>query len=103
MTINSIAQRRTYVKEVKNLRLAIRHFRHVKKRAGAKRGLKRLRTIAHALIRELRRTLPQYPLFEQHQADFLFYERVLAQQPKDKNKIYPLHESHVYCMAVDVK
>jgi len=96
---HGIGQRRTYVKEVKNLRLAIRHFRHVKKRASAKRALKRLRTIAHALIRELRRTLPQHLLFEQHQADFLFYERVLAQQPKDKNKIYALHEPHVYCMA----
>ena len=30
---HGIQQRRTYVKEVKNCRLAIRHFRHVKKRA----------------------------------------------------------------------
>jgi len=27
------------------------------------------------------------------------YERVLAQQPKDKHKIYSLHEPQVYCMA----
>jgi hypothetical protein len=33
-----IQQRRTYVKEVKNCRLAIRHFRHVKKRAKAKKA-----------------------------------------------------------------
>ena len=31
--------------------------------------------------------------------DFLFYERVLAQEPKDKNKIYSLHEPQVYCIA----
>ncbi|SMN00678.1 Mobile element protein [uncultured Candidatus Thioglobus sp.] len=30
---HAVKQRRTYVKEVKNCRLAIRHFRHVKKRA----------------------------------------------------------------------
>ena len=30
---HGIQQRRTYVKEVKNCRLAIRHFRHIKKRA----------------------------------------------------------------------
>ncbi|MDQ7072390.1 MAG: hypothetical protein Q9N32_00940 [Gammaproteobacteria bacterium] len=84
-----IQRRRTYTKEVKNLRLAIRHFRHVKRRAKAKKALKRLRTIAGILIRELRRTLPQYALFETHQKDFLFYERVLAQQPKDKNKVTP--------------
>src|SRR5680860_518115 len=52
-----IQQRRTYVKELKSLRLDIRHFRHVKKRAKAKRALKRLRTIARTLIRELRKAL----------------------------------------------
>ena len=94
-----IQQRRTFVKEVKNLRLDIRHFRHVKKRKKAKRALKRLRTIANVLIRELRRKLPSYALFEHHQADFLKYEKVLSQQPKDKNKIYSLHEPQVYCIA----
>ncbi len=94
-----LQQRRTYQKEVKSLRLAIRHFRHVKRRAKAKKALKRLRTIAYTLIRELRRKLPHYALFEQYQKDFLFYERVLNQQPKDKNKIYSLHEPDVYCIA----
>jgi IS5 family transposase len=94
-----IAQRRTFTKEVKKLRLALRHFRHVKRRAKAKKGLKRLRTIAGILIRELRRPLPKYSLFEIHQKEFLFYERVLVQQPKDKNKIYSLHEPDVYCIG----
>ena len=98
-TFHGIQQRRTFIKEVKNLRLSIRHFRHVKKRAKAKKALKRLRTIAHILIRELRRRLPCYCLFECHQEHFLFYERVLAQKPKDKNKIYSLHEPQVYCIA----
>jgi hypothetical protein len=48
----------TYVKEVKNCRLSIRHFRPVKKRAKAKKALTRLRTIANKLIRELQRKLP---------------------------------------------
>ena len=96
---HGIKQRRTFVKEVKNCRLRIRHFRHVKKRASAKKALKRLRTIAHILIRELQRKLPQHCLFETYQADFLFYQRVLAQQPKDKNKIYSLHEPHAYAIG----
>ena len=50
---HGIFQRCTFVKEVKSLRLDIRHFRHVKKRAKAKRALKRIRTIAGILIREL--------------------------------------------------
>ncbi|VVM27374.1 IS1478 transposase [uncultured Gammaproteobacteria bacterium] len=55
---HGIQQRRTYVKEVKNCRLSIRHFRPVKKRAKAKKALTRLRTIANKLIRELQRKLP---------------------------------------------
>jgi IS5 family transposase len=95
-----IKQRRTFVKEVKNCRLDIRHFRHVKKRKKANRALKRLRTIANILIRELRRQLPCWAVFVEHcQPDFLMYEKVLAQQPKDKNKIYSLHEPQVFCIA----
>jgi IS5 family transposase len=94
-----IQQRRTYKKEVKNLRLSIRHFRHPRRRKSAKKGLKRLRTIAHILIREQRRRLPKHTLFERHQQDFLFYERILKQQPKDKNKIYSLHEPDSYCIG----
>ena len=97
--VHGIFQRRTFVKEVKLLRLDIRHFRHVKKRAKAKRALKRLRTIAGILIRELRRKLPQYCLFDCYQQDFLLYERILKQQPKDTNKIYSLPEPQVYCVA----
>ena len=96
---HGIKQRRTFVKEVKNCRLRIRHFRHVKKRASAKKALKRLRTIAHILIRELQRKLPQHGLLETYQPDFLLYQRVLAQQPKDKNKIYSLHEPHAYVIS----
>jgi len=94
-----IPQRRTYAKEVKNLRLDIRHFRHVKKRRKAKRALKRLRTIANILIRELQRKLPAQALSDGVDSDFAMYQKVLAQQPKDKNKIYSLHEPQVYCIA----
>jgi hypothetical protein len=56
--------------------LSRRHFRHVKRYGKAKKALKRLRTIAYALIRELRRALPKIALFECYQKDFLFCERV---------------------------
>ena len=54
-----VRQRRTYVKEVKGLRLACRHFLHVKRRGKAKKALKRLGTIAGILLRELQRKLPK--------------------------------------------
>jgi hypothetical protein len=40
-----------------------------------------------------------HSLFETYQKDFLFYQQVLAQQPKDKNKIYSLHEPDAYVIA----
>lgn len=84
---------------MKNCSLAIRHFRHPKKWGKARKALKRLRTIANKLIRELRRKLPVTALLDHYQKDFLFYERMLVQQPKDSNKIYSLNEPVVYCMA----
>jgi hypothetical protein len=47
----------------------------------------------------LQRKLPQYLLFTTYQKDFLLYQQVLAQKPKDKNKIYSLHEANVYVIA----
>lgn len=93
-----IQQRRTFVKEVKELRLACRHFRHVKRRSKAKKALKRLRTIAGILLRELQRKLPPSVLAQEAER-FALYERVLAQQAKDKDKIYSLHEPNVYCVG----
>lgn len=95
---NNIKQRRTFIKEVKGLRLACRHFRHVKRRGKAKKALKKLRTIAGALLRELQRKLPEVLLTEESER-FSLYEKVLKQQKKDKNKIYSLHEPDVYCVG----
>jgi IS5 family transposase len=95
---HGIKQRRTFVKEVRALRLACRHFRHARRRSKARKALKRLRTIAGVLLRELQRTLPDTVL-QQETDRFELYEKVLAQQPKDKNKIYSLHESDIYCIG----
>jgi IS5 family transposase len=52
MFVSLVETIETFVKEVKNCRLSICHFRHVKKRAKAKKALTRLRTIANKLIRD---------------------------------------------------
>ena len=80
---------------MKGLGLACRHFRHVKRRSKAKKALKRLRTIAGVLLRELQRKLPPHVLAREKDR-FALYGKVLAQQPKDdKHKIYSLHEPGV--------
>ena len=96
--LHGIAQRRTFTKEVNGLRLDIRFFRHVKKRKKATRALKRLRTIARALMCELERKLPA-DLFSSYEEDFALYLKVLNQKKTDKNKIYSLHEPQAYCIA----
>lgn len=95
---HGIKQRRTFNKEVKGMRLKLRFFRHVKRRSSAKKAVKRLRTIAGILMRELVRKLPS-EVVENYADDFALYEKVLKQQRKDKNKIYSLHEPQVYCIA----
>lgn len=95
---HGIKQRRTFVKELKEQRLKLRFFRHVKKRKSAKKAVKRLRTIAGILLRELQRKLSQEALAF-YQEDFALYERVLTQEKYGKDKIYSLHEPQVYCVA----
>jgi transposase, IS5 family len=95
---NNIQQRRTFVKEVKSLRINLRFFRHVKKRAKAVKAIKRLRTIAGILLRELQRKLPEQNLLQQEN-NFALYQKVLTQQKHDRNKIYSLHEPQAYCVA----
>jgi IS5 family transposase len=69
-----------------------------RKRKAARRGDRRLRTIAGALMRELGRKLPA-AIREEQRENFGFYRRVLAQKPYDTEKIYSLHEAHIYCVA----
>jgi len=95
---HSIQRRRSYTKEVKALRISLRNFRHPRRRAIAKKSMKRLRTIAGILIREVERELSSSVL-QKYEADFALYRRVLSQKPKDKNKIYSLHEPQVYCIG----
>ncbi|RDH43838.1 hypothetical protein [Zooshikella ganghwensis] len=72
-----VKQRRTYVKEVKKLRIDLRFYRHVKKRSKAKKALKRLRTIAGTLLRELERKLPS-EIFKAYEDDVALYRKVLG-------------------------
>lgn len=95
---HGIKQRRTYVKEVKSLRLACRHFRHVKVRAKARKALKRLRTIVGILMRELERQLP-VEVLETQRPYFDLYTKVINQKRNDKDKVYSLHEPDVYCVG----
>ena len=93
-----ISLRRTYVKEIKKHRISLRFFRHPKKIKKAKAAIKRLRTITGILIRDISRKLSQERL-NKYQETFELFLKVINQKQKDKDKIYSLHESHIYAIT----
>ncbi len=93
-----IQLRRTYVKEIKGHRISLRFFRHPKKIKKARAAMKRLGTIVGILIRDISRNLNEAQL-EKHQEAFDLYTKVINQKRKDSNKVYSLHESHIYAIA----
>ena len=95
---NSIALRRTFVKEIKEHRINLRFFKHPKKIKKAKASIKRLRTIVGILIRDISRLLPPEQLVN-YEDKFELFDKVKNQQIKDSNKVLSLHESHVYAIT----
>lgn len=93
-----IQLRRSYFKEVKAHRISLRFFRHPKKRVKAKGAMKRLKTIAKTLIRNLDREFTSEQQIE-YAETFYLYMRVLLQEKITKNKIYSLHEPHAYAIG----
>lgn len=93
-----IALRRTYVKEIKGHRMTLRFFRHPKKKKKAASAMKRLRTIAKILIRDLDRHFDDTQ-HKRYAEEFYLFMRILLQKRTSRNKIYSLHESHIYAMA----
>lgn len=60
--------------------------------------MKRLRTIAGIVMRDMQRSFtPEQIAFYAEQ--FSLYTKVLLQKRSDKDKIYSLHEPHIYAMA----
>lgn len=89
---------RTYEKEVKRLKLHTRFATHPKNRKRARYAVKRLKTISGRLLREIQRkmTLEQLEIYSEKLA---LYLRMLLQKRVGKNKLYSLHEPHIYCMS----
>ena len=93
-----IQLRRTYVKEIKAHRIKLRFFRHPKKIKKARAAMKRLKTIVGILMRDISRNMSQEQL-QKHQETFNLFTKVTKQQMKDSNKVYSLHEQHIYVIA----
>lgn len=71
---------------------------HPKNRKKARHAVKRLKTISGRLLREIQRKMSLEQLG--NYADKMsLYQRMLEQKRGDKNKLYSLHEPHIYCMS----
>ena len=67
-----------------------------------RKALRRLKSYTGRVMRDLRRHLrgiPPGPLRAEICAALVLTGRLLAQKPKDKHKIYSLHEPEVDCIS----
>jgi len=93
-----VKQRQTYVRKSKQYVRDTYNGTHPKRRKKANKAKRKLKTIAGRLIRELERQLSLEAL-KKYQIKLELFKKVLAQQRKDKNKIYSLHKQFTTCIA----
>lgn len=93
-----IKQRQNYRFTIKKLMLKQRFAHHPKRKKQAKAALRKLRTIAGRLVRELERKLDKETL-DKHQTLLENCNKIVAQKKTDSNKIYSLHEPETACIA----
>lgn len=89
--------RRSYSRELDKLKRIIR-FEHSSKALEKKRAARRIKTIANALVNDVRRKL-RPEVAAQMEAEFEIWLKAINQKRKNKNKIYSLHEPEVFCIG----
>jgi IS5 family transposase len=93
-----VKQRQSYRFTVKRLMLQQRFAHHPKRKKQARVALRKLRTIAGRLVRELGKKLDSETL-EKHQTLLENCNKIIEQKKTDSNKIYSLHEPETACIA----
>jgi len=93
-----LSLRRSYRRELRKTSRIIRFSkgRHDKKNVAA--AIRRVKTMANALLRDVERKLSASSLAARHE-ELELYRRAVNQQRQDKNKIYSLHEPTVLCIG----
>ena len=95
----NIKLRRSFKKEVKELRILLRFFRHPRKLKKALGAMKRLREIAKIILRDIDRKFEDnMELHSKYAQAFYLYMRILMQEKNTPNKIYSLHEIDAYAV-----
>lgn len=92
--------RRTYSKELKQLKIKQRFKRTKYGAANARKATKRVKTIAGTVLRDITRKLSKARL-NVYDSTLKLFDKVLKQKRTDSNKIYSLHETGVKCYTKD--
>ena len=71
---------------------------NIRTKKTALKAARRLKTISGRLLRELQRKLLPERL-KGYEQKLAIFEKIINQQRDSKNKIYSIHEPHVYCVA----
>lgn len=93
----NLVLRRSYSREVKKLLRTIR-FNRNKNAKLRNSAMRRIKTIANALLNDIARKLPP-EIKAKLDNELEIYFRAVNQKRTDKNKIYSLHEPEVACIA----
>ena len=93
-----IELRRTYTRELKALKLKVRFMNHPTRMKEGKKAVKRIRTIARAMVNDIVRKMNNHQL-SFYGKDLDLFMRVINQERNDKDKIYSLHEPEVQCIS----
>jgi IS5 family transposase len=94
----NIRLRRSYRRELKKTLRIVRFSRSQKDKRKVTAAVRRIKTMANALLRDVMRNLPESSLADRHE-ELERYRRVINQQRHDENKIYSLHEPAVSCIS----
>ena len=93
----SVQWRQSYTRTMEKLKRDARFGKGKKQAKTRKKAIRRIKTIANTLVKELLKKLGSN--LEKHLDDLKMYEAVLNQTINSKNKIYSLHEPEVRCIA----
>ena len=92
-----IALRQSYVRVGKKAAVMVGRYAHAKQFKRMNRSLRKLRTYVGRMIRDMERKALS---IDDELAVWLDrVDRIRSQQPKDKNKLYSLHEPEVQCIS----
>lgn len=92
-----IKLRQTYVRVSKQMAAQVGRYAHAKQFKRMHKGLRKMRTWLGRMIRDVGRKFPVPDV--QLQSLLKLCQRLHAQQPTDKHKLYSLHEPEVECIS----